>query len=63
VPVELTLSITKGKVVVFLAIYSVITAGALLTETALAVIVFIAIKSTNKKVYVSPAVTIFEDIT
>ena len=61
--VELTLSITKGKVVVFLATYSVKSATALLTKTALTVMVFIVIKSKNKKLSVLPAVTIFKDIT
>jgi len=63
VAVDLALSIAKGKVVVFLAIYTVITVMALLIETAMAAMLFIAITSKMNQLSVSPAATIFKGIT
>jgi len=62
VAVQLTLSITKGKTVVFLVIYIAISAMALLIKTALAAILFIVITLKINQLSVSPAVTIFKDI-
>ena len=61
--VHLTLSIAKGKAVVFLAIYTVRAAMAVLIMIALTAILFIVITLKINQLSVSSAATIFKDIT
>ena len=62
-PVQITLSIMKTKVVVLLVIHTVINVMVLLIKTALAAILFIVITSKTNQLFVFPIVTVFKDIT